>query len=210
MRNKSAEKYQRILDAAVKVFAQKGFFQSKVSEIAKEAGVADGTIYLYFKNKDDLLISIFEIKMQEVIAHFRAALNQQGDAVAKLKHLIHMHLEEFQANPDLAAVFQVELRQSSRFMHESEKMELKLYLDLIGEIVEQGQREHLFRDELPVGLIKRFIFGTLDEIVSTWVLAGRRYDLRAQADLVVDLLLRGVQRDCEVRGQGNQQQEVVQ
>lgn len=194
MRNKSSDKYERILDAAVKVFAQKGFFQSKVSEIAKEAGVADGTIYLYFKNKDDLLISIFEIKMQEVIARFRAAISEQSDALSKLKCLIHMHLAEFQANPDLAAVFQVELRQSSRFMHESEKIELKRYLDLMGEIIEQGQKEHLFRKELPIGLIKRFIFGTLDEIVSTWVLAGRRYDLESLVDPSVDVFLRGIQQ----------------
>jgi len=193
MRNKSSDKHERILDAAVKVFAQKGFFQSKVSEIAKEAGVADGTIYLYFKNKDDLLISIFEIKMQDVIARFRAAISERSDAVSKLKCLIRMHLAEFQANPDLAAVFQVELRQSSRFMHDSEKIELKRYLDLIGEIVEQGQQEQLFRKELPAGLIKRLIFGTLDEIVSTWVLAGRRYDLESLVDPSMDLFLRGIQ-----------------
>jgi TetR/AcrR family transcriptional regulator, fatty acid metabolism regulator protein len=194
MRNKSSDKHHRILDAAVKVFAEKGFFQSKVSEIAREAGVADGTIYLYFKNKDDLLISIFEVKMQEVISRFRSAILQQNGALAKFECLIKMHLAEFQANPDLAAVFQVELRQSSRFMRESEKTELKRYLDLIGEVLEQGQREGLFRKDLPMGLIKRFIFGTLDEVVSTWVLAGRRYDLEGLAKPITDLFLRGIER----------------
>lgn len=193
MRNKSSDKHRRILDAAVKVFAQKGFFQSKVAEIAREAGVADGTIYLYFKNKDDLLISIFEVKMQEVISRFRSAIDDQSDAISKLNCLIKMHLAEFQANPDLAAVFQVELRQSSRFMRESDKTELKRYLDLIGEIVEQGQKEGLFREGLPKGLIKRLIFGTLDEVVSTWVLAGRRYKLETMAEPIIDLFLRGIQ-----------------
>lgn len=193
MRNKSSDKHKRILDAAVKVFAQKGFFQSKVSEIAREAGVADGTIYLYFRNKDDLLISIFEVKMQEVISRFRAAIDEQSDAVSKLDCLIKMHLAEFQANPDLAAVFQVELRQSSRFMRESDKIELKRYLDLIEDIVQQGQMEGTFREGLPKGLIKRLIFGTLDEVVSTWVLAGRRYTLESMAEPIVDLFLHGVQ-----------------
>jgi len=194
MRSKSTDKHQRILDAAVKVFARKGFFQSKVSEIAQEAGVADGTIYLYFKNKDDLLISIFEVKMQEVISSFRSAINKVLSAREKLECLIRMHLAEFQSNPDLAAVFQVELRQSSRFMHESDKIQLKRYLDLVTEIVEQGQKDGVFRRDVPLGLIKRLIFGTLDEVVSTWVLAGRRYDLEALANPITDLFLRGIEQ----------------
>ena len=195
MRIKTPDKHQRILDAATKVFAQRGFFQSKVSEIAKEAGVADGTIYLYFKNKDDLLISIFEVKMQEVISRFRDAIVDADDARSRLRMLIKMHLAEFQAHPDLAAVFQVELRQSSRFMREYKKGELKQYLDIIGEIVEQGQREGSFRSDIPMGLTKRLIFGTLDEVVSTWLLAGKRYDLEALADPMVDLFMRGIRQE---------------
>jgi len=194
MRDRTADKHQLILDAAVKVFAEKGFFLSKVSEIAREAGVADGTIYLYFKNKDDLLISIFEEKMREVISRFRDEIDKEEGAGARLACLIRMHLAGFQDYPELAAVFQVELRQSSRFMREYKKAELKQYLDLIGEIVEQGQREGVFRRGVPVGLIKRFIFGTLDEVVSTWVLAEKPYDLEALAEPIVDLLLQGIQQ----------------
>jgi TetR/AcrR family transcriptional regulator, fatty acid metabolism regulator protein len=188
------DKRERILDAAVKVFAQKGFFNSKVSEIARLADVADGTIYLYFKNKDDLLIRLFEDKMQWVIARFREGLSAHQDARSRLACLIGMHLAEFQANPDLAAVFQVELRQSSRFMREHEKVELKGYLDLIGAVIEQGQQEGVFRYDIPLGLIKRLIFGALDEVVSTWVLAGRHYPLEPLGEPLVDLFLRGIQR----------------
>jgi TetR/AcrR family transcriptional regulator, fatty acid metabolism regulator protein len=195
MRIKTPDKHQRILDAATRVFAQRGFFQSKVSEIAREAGVADGTIYLYFKNKDDLLISIFEVKMQEVISRFREAIVDVDDARSRLKCLIQMHLAEFQAHPDLAAVFQVELRQSSRFMREYKKGELKQYLDLIGEIVEQGQQEGLFRSDIPMGLTKRLIFGTLDEVVSTWLLSGKRYDLESLAEPMIELFMRGIRQE---------------
>jgi TetR/AcrR family transcriptional regulator, fatty acid metabolism regulator protein len=189
----NVDKRQRILDAAVKVFAQKGFFNSKVAEIARLADVADGTIYLYFKNKDDLLIRLFEDKMQWVIARFRDGLSAHHDARSRLASLIRMHLAEFQANPDLAAVFQVELRHSSRFMREHEKVELKGYLDLIGEVIEQGQQEGVFRCDIALGLIKRLIFGALDEVVSTWVLAGRRYPLEPLADPLVELFLCGIQ-----------------
>jgi TetR/AcrR family fatty acid metabolism transcriptional regulator len=210
MRNKTLDKHQRILDAAVRVFAEKGFFQSKVSEIAHEAGVADGTVYLYFKNKDDLLISIFEVKMEDIISRFRTVIVEQGDALSRLKCLVRLHFEEFQANPELAAVFQVELRQSSRFMFEYKKSELKHYLDLIGEIVEQGQKEGIFRQDIQVGLAKRMIFGTLDELVSTWVLAGKRYRLEPLVEPIVDLFSRGIRiesRTTETNNQGGTNQK---
>jgi len=195
MRSKAADKHQAILDAAVKVFARKGFFQSRVSEIAREAGVADGTIYLYFKNKDDLLISIFAVKMKEIICRFRDAIALESDAASRLRCLVRMHLAGFQSYPELAAVFQVELRQSSRFMREYNKEELRQYLDLIGEILEQGRKEGVFRQDISVGLAKRFVFGTLDELVSTWVLAGMQYDLGSMVDPVLNLLLHGMGRN---------------
>jgi TetR/AcrR family fatty acid metabolism transcriptional regulator len=179
----------------VDVFARKGFFLSKVSEIAEKAGVADGTIYLYFKNKDDLLISIFEEKMREINASFRDALAQEPDALSRFRRFIRMHLEGFQSYPELASVFLVELRQSSRFMREYKKVELENYLDLIGEVVKQGQCEGVFRSDISVGLIKRMIFGTLDEVVSTWVLGGKPYELVALTEPVLDLLLHGIQKE---------------
>jgi len=192
MRSKQPDKHQRILDAAVKIFAGKGFFQARVSEIAREARVADGTVYLYFKSKDDLLISIFEVKMRDVIRRFREAVSELPDGPSRLMRLVELHLGGFQANPDLAAVFQVELRQSYRFMREYAKGELKEYLDLIGEVVEQGRREGVFRDDLPVSLIKRFIFGAIDEVVSTWVSSGMKYDLSVSAGPLVDLFFQGI------------------
>jgi len=190
--HKNSDKRRRILDAAVKVFAEKGFFQARVSDIARLAGVADGTIYLYFKNKDDLLISIFEEKMKEINVKFRDALGTEKDSVQRFRRLIAMHLAGFQAYPELAAVLQVELRQSSRFMREYKKVELKNYLDLMGDVVREGQQQGVFRKDIPLGLVKRFVFGALDEVVSTWVLAGRPYDLESLTDPLVDLFLNGL------------------
>ncbi|ROQ90815.1 TetR/AcrR family transcriptional regulator [Desulfosoma caldarium] len=190
--HRNSDKRRRILDAAVSVFAEKGFFQARVSDIARLAGVADGTIYLYFKNKDDLLISIFEEKMKEINVKFRDALACEKDALARFRCLIAMHLAGFQAYPELAAVLQVELRQSSRFMREYKKVELKNYLDLVGEVVRDGQQQGVFRQDLPLSLVKRFIFGTLDEVVSTWVLAGRPYDLETLTEPLMDLFVNGL------------------
>ncbi len=189
--NKKGDKYDLILDAAIRVFAKKGFYQSRVTDVAKEAGVADGTIYLYFKNKDDLLISIFEEKIREAIEIFKRELREITGAKEKFAKFIEIHLSLFQANPDLAAVLQVELRQSSRFMKQYKKEELKRFLDLIGEIIEQGQDEGVFRRDIPVGLAKRFVFGALDEIISTWVTAGFKYDLRSYVQPVCRLFMNG-------------------
>jgi TetR/AcrR family fatty acid metabolism transcriptional regulator len=188
------DKRKRILDAAVKVFAAKGFFNAKVAEIARLASVADGTIYLYFKNKDDLLISLFEEVMRTVIVKFRAALTAEAHAGARLARLVRLHLAEFEQNPDLAAVFQVELRQSGRFMREYAKVDLISYLDLIGEIIEEGQRDGFFRRDFPAGVARHVLFGALDEVVSTWVLGGRQSPLENLAEPLVDLFVRGLGR----------------
>src|SRR5437764_11287253 len=111
-------KRERILDAAIKVFAAEGFYNAKVSQIAHEAGVADGTIYLYFKSKDDLLINLFEDRMEMVNANLRAALETEGTAVARLKRIVTLHLELVEQNRDMAEVISVELRQSSKFIRE--------------------------------------------------------------------------------------------
>lgn len=185
------DKYNRILEAAIRIFAQKGFFQSRVSDIAREAGVADGTIYLYFRNKDDLLISIFEEKMREAIEIFQRKLAEFQDAESKFRKFVEVYLYLFENNPDLASVLQVELRQSARFMKEYKKVELKRFLDLIGQIIEQGQEEGVFRKEISPSIAKRFVFGALDEIVSTWVSRGCKGDLKSQAPHMVELFLQG-------------------
>ena len=113
-REKTNEKYHRILEAAVKVFARQGFFQSTVSQIAKEAGVADGTIYLYFKNKDDILVQFFSYKTKQVFARFREDVDKDGNAVGKLRNLIHRHLEEFQSDRNMAVVYQAETHHRRR------------------------------------------------------------------------------------------------
>jgi TetR/AcrR family transcriptional regulator, fatty acid metabolism regulator protein len=192
MRFKTDDKRLRILDAAVKVFASEGFFKARVSQIASEAGVAPGTVYLYFKNKEDLLISIFEVKMHDINTRFQAAIMEKEDGRSRLECLVRMHLVGFQKQPDLAACFQVELRQSGRFMRENVKGELQRYFDLIREIVELGRRDGSFRNELPVRLVTHLIFGTLDEVVSTWVMSGMKYNLVSLTGPLTDLFTNGI------------------
>ena len=191
-RRRSDDKKRRILQAAVKVFARKGYFAAKVSEVAREAQVADGTIYLYFKNKEHLLTSLFDEVMSEYVSRAKRDVAAVEGAPARLRLLAQHHLGGLGRDRDLAVVFQVELRQSTAFMERFTASWLKEYFDLVGEVVAAGQREGTIRPDLPRKLIVKAFFGTLDEMVTSWVIGGKDYDLAQLAAPVVDLLLRGV------------------
>ena len=186
------DKYQQILEAAIKVFARQGFHQSTVAQIAKEAGVADGTIYLYFKNKDDILVQFFNYKTKQVFDSFRTEVGRADSSLDKLRYLIRRHLEEFQRNRDMAIVYQVETHQNSRLAEAQIKEMSQMYRDLISEIVEQGQQEGKIRKDLYVGLVKRFIIGAVDEVINTWLHSDGEYDLVSMADPLVELFIKGI------------------
>jgi TetR/AcrR family fatty acid metabolism transcriptional regulator len=176
----------------MKVFARQGFFQSTVSQIAKEAAVADGTIYLYFKNKDDILVQFFSYKTKLVFERFREKVDQADNALDKLRNLIRLHLAEFQNNRDMAIVYQVETHQNSRLAEDQIREMAKMYYEIIAEIVEQGQIEGTIRKDLYMGLVKRLIIGAVDEVINTWLHAGGKYDLVSMADPLVELFINGI------------------
>jgi len=190
-RPRTPDKPARILQAAVKVFARKGYFAARVSEIAREAKVADGTIYLYFRNKEDILVSLFDRTMSEHILKGREELRCVRGVRASLQTIAEHHLRLLGGNRDLAVVFQVELRQSTKFMERFTASWLKDYLALVSQVIEEGQRDGTLRRDLPRGLLTKAFFGILDEMVTSWVLSRKRYDLGKEAAPVVDLLLRG-------------------
>ena len=185
-------KYHLILEAAIKVFARQGFYQSTIAQIAREAGVADGTIYLYFKNKDDILVQFFNYRTKQVFDRFRAAVSQADNSLDKLRNLIRLHLMEFQRDRNMAIVYQVETHQSSRLAENQIREMAKMYQDLVSEIVETGQQEGSIRKDLYVGLVKRFILGAVDEVINTWLHSDKNYDLVTMADPLVDLFIRGI------------------
>ena len=185
-------KYHQILEAAVKVFARQGFHQSTVAQIAKEAGVADGTIYLYFKNKDDILAQFFSYRTKQVFESFRGEVDRAEASSDKLRNLVRRHLAEFQRDRDGAVVYQVETHQNSRLAEAQIREMSQMYRDLISEIVEQGQQEGTIRKDLYVGLVKRFVIGAVDEVINTWLHSNGEYDLVSMADPLVELFIKGI------------------
>jgi TetR/AcrR family fatty acid metabolism transcriptional regulator len=199
-------KYEAILRAAIKVFAGSGFFNSKVADVAREAGVADGTVYLYFKNKDDILVSIFNYYMEEALAAGKASLAETDDPVEKLRRIVRAHLERLGRDRNLAVVFQVELRSSTKFMEQFSATKVAEYLDMIRSVIEEGQKRGVFRPELNTKIVSKVLFGALDEMATNWVLSRKRYSLSSTAEPVLDVFLNGLSRP-QSRSQSGRQRE---
>jgi len=188
-----SDKYQKIIQAATHVFASKGFYNSKVSDIAREADVADGTIYLYFKNKDDILISIFEYSMDTFISSVEQTLAGLKDPIEKLNRFIFLHLELVQNNQDVAQVLQIELRQSSKFMKEYAATKFVDYLNIISKILEEGQGSGVFKKDINPMIVKRAIFGAVDEMALEWVLMKKKkYTMNEVANQICVMLTEGL------------------
>jgi TetR/AcrR family fatty acid metabolism transcriptional regulator len=190
---KDENKHQKILHAAIKVFSEKGFYNSRVSEIAKEANVADGTIYLYFKNKDDILISLFEEEFGKIVQNMRVALEKEKDALQKIKRFAITHLSIVSKQQELGEVMGVEVRQSSKFMKEYINKPFIEYLNIIRSVVTEGQEKGLIRKDLTPGIMKRAFFGALDEMARYWVLSTqKKHSIDDAALQISDVFIRGM------------------
>ncbi|WP_281658309.1 TetR/AcrR family transcriptional regulator [Halobacillus sp. Cin3] len=194
---KNKPKFKQIIDAAVEVIAENGYHSSQVSKIAKKAGVADGTIYLYFKNKEDILVSLFQEKMGQFIEKIEQETTSRQSADEKLHTLIHTHFEQLAADHHLAIVTQLELRQSNKDLRQKINNVLKRYLNVIDQIVEEGVEERLFRNGLDRRLVRQMIFGMMDETVTNWVMKDQRYNIVDQASEVHSLIIYGLARNRE-------------
>lgn len=191
-RNGASGKRESILRAATRVFARNGYFNSKVADIARAADVADGTVYLYFKSKEEILHSIFDQNMAEAIAAGRVLIEKLRDPGEKLRRIAMLHLERLGADRDLAVVFQVELRGSTKFMQEFSAAGFAEYLGLLRKTFEEGQRSGVFRKDLSAKLVSKILFGALDEMATNWIISKRNYKLEPMAEIVMDVFLNGV------------------
>jgi TetR/AcrR family fatty acid metabolism transcriptional regulator len=188
----ASDKREAILKAATQVFARHGFFQSQVADIARVAGVAAGTVYLYFRGKDDLLISLFERQMREAMREVHAALEGVTDARERLARIAQVHLDGLGRDRDLAVVFQVELRQSTKFMERFSSTHLREYLGVIRDTLAAGQADGTFRRDFNPTIAAKILFGALDEMATNWMLSRRRYSLAGQTHTIIDLFVNGV------------------
>jgi TetR/AcrR family fatty acid metabolism transcriptional regulator len=192
-RRRASDKRDRILKAAVKVFAKNGFHATRVSEVAKAAGVADGTIYLYFKSKEELLVSLFEDRVEKLLAFMKDELPKQETAQSRLRALVEMQLGLLEGERELAEVITVILRQSTRLMKEFAAPHFLAYLEAIAKIIAEGQEAGEFRTDVSPSIAARAIFGALDGVTLTWALGRAEQGALARAATQLgDVLLRGL------------------
>lgn len=197
--NGNPEKRRSILEGALRAFAKKGFYNTRVSEIASEAGVADGTIYLYFKNKDDLLISLFEDRMEWIIDRLVSELEAvDGGIIERLRAFVHLHFRLAVERPDLAEFITVELRQSAKFVKEYENPKFAEYLKILHSLVDRGQREGVLRSDLDSRLVTRALFGALDEVLLQLALEEKPpTDVSEEAHQIGEMFIDGLLVDAE-------------
>lgn len=194
MARRAGDKYDTIIQAAIRVFAENGYHNAQVSKIAREANVADGTIYLYFDNKADLLISVFRETMGNFVQKVKETISQYPNASDQLKALIHAQFESLARDINLALVTQVELRQANADIRMGIGPILKEYLDVIDGIVELGKRQGIFREDVITHVARKMIFGTLDETVTSWVMSSKKHDLLNLVEPVHQCLVHGLKK----------------
>jgi TetR/AcrR family fatty acid metabolism transcriptional regulator len=191
MAARGGDKYATILDAAQVVFADRGYHGAQISKVAAEAGVAAGTVYLYFKNKPDLLVSLFRDRLGMLIEQARRSIGPESDARAKLYCFVNGHLRSLARDQGLAMVTQIELRQADISVQKEINTIMTGYFDVIDEIIAQGQASGLFRVDVPAKQMRNMVFGTLDQTVTAWVMSGCRFDLEALVEPTVHLVTSG-------------------
>ncbi|MGV1098298.1 TetR/AcrR family transcriptional regulator [Thiovibrio sp. JS02] len=190
---RTSDKHSKILEAAIKVFARKGFFNARISDIATEAQVADGTIYLYFNNKYDILISLFEEEIGKIILEVKLLTEKESDPIKMLDIFALHHLKLMEEKKELAEVLQMELRQSNKFMKEYRNTKFIEYVDVVSAIVHKGQETGLFRADVLPGVFKRAFFGALDETSRLWVLSpDHNYTIEEAAHQISAIFTHGI------------------
>ncbi|WDM02828.1 TetR/AcrR family transcriptional regulator [Alicyclobacillus cycloheptanicus] len=203
-------KYDAILQAAIEVMAESGYHHAQISRIARAAGVADGTVYLYFKNKEDILVSLLRRSIGHIVALGQARLGKLTNAEEKLREIVSLYFEQLGANPKLAMVTQVHLRQVDANIRREIGSIMRPFYDALDDIVQSGIAEGVIRPTVNRRIARRMIFGTMDETVSAWVLTGSKYRLTDLTDDVVDVLLHGLSRGTGYGSTGADVQDAAQ
>ena len=190
---KPENKHSKIISAATKVFAKKGFFTARISDIAKEAKVADGTIYLYFDNKYDILLSVFEEEVGKIVGKTAKLLGSETDPIEKLRIFVNQHFLAMKKNKNLAEVIQIELRQPNKIIKEYRNGKFNEYTEIIGSIISEGQDSGIFSDSIKPEIAKRALFGTLDEVSRLWNASlETHYTVEEITNQVLAIYLKGI------------------
>lgn len=190
-RKRVGNKRERIIAAAAKLFGDKGYHDTTTAEIAESAGVAAGTIYIYFASKEELLVAVFEEFLGKHMDRLREGVQRETTAKGKLERLLTLGLELMQNNPDSARIFLSQLRQSTKMITTVAKRSSRAYKDIIEEVLSEGARSGLCRN-INVPAAATMLFGAFQNTVLDWVADGCSYHLPDLADELSQFVLYGI------------------
>ncbi len=185
-------KRQQIIQAAAEVFGGSNFQNASVSDIAQRANVAEGTLYQYFKNKEDLFFSIPAQKTEEFSEEFNLHLQGIHDTFTKIRKLIWYYLYFFKTNPAYARSLMLEMRVSKSFIKSKTYDKTKTFTDKVLDIIREGQEEGRIRKDVDVHIIRELVLGVLEHWVTRWLLKDEEYDLVEHYEEICDLIFGGI------------------
>jgi TetR/AcrR family transcriptional regulator, fatty acid metabolism regulator protein len=190
--SKKIAKRQTIIQAAIEVFGKNSFQNSNISEIAQRANVAEGTIYQYFKNKEDLFFSIPVEKTKEFCRELDLHLEGISGAFNKIKKFIWYYLYFFRMNPEYGRILLLEMRVSKSFIRTRTYNSFRKSASRILKIIREGQEEGVVRKDINIYILRQLILGILEHMVTRWLLKGEKYDLLENFNGVSDLVIHGI------------------
>jgi TetR/AcrR family transcriptional regulator, fatty acid metabolism regulator protein len=195
----SSEKTDLILDAAVKVFADKGYYGARVSDIAQEAGIAYGLVYHYFKNKEDLLISIFRSRWGQFDQAVKKIMEEKDDPRQMIRSIVKFLFRSYKNNPKMIEVMILDVAKSTRFFNGENIKQFTDIFSLISEIVLRGQEQGIFKKDLDAKLAAYCLYGAVERIMLRWILEDKKIitdqETRSATEMVTTIILSGLEQN---------------
>ncbi len=189
----------KILEAALHIFAQKGFQDTTIAEISKKAGVSEPTVYEYFKTKEDLFFAIPEKITEEAISSSSMIMGYINGTENKIRAMVYGLLSLFKKNPDYSALFLLQLKNNRKFSQTKAYEKVKYVTGQLLGYIKEGIDSGLFRNDLNPYLIRSMLLGTIEHVCTRWHLLGKPSDFDQYTDQIMDLILRGIKKDEGVR-----------
>lgn len=185
-------KKQLILRVATEIFAEKGFNEATIVEIARRANIAEGSIYDYFKNKEDLLFSIPEERMEHFLSGLQEHLEGIQGAPAKLRKLIWYHLNFYEKNKDYVLILLQNIHLNPRFYATRAYHLIREFSKLVAQIIEEGKREGSLKENLDSRLVRDALLGAIEHITIRGSILGRFPNLSTMAEPLYEIFINGI------------------
>jgi AcrR family transcriptional regulator len=198
--NRRAREYlahrEEILLAAEKVFADKGFFTTKMTDIANKAEFGTGTLYKYFKSKEDLYFTLIDEKMEEFNQLVKAVFSQKTTSIKKIEKVLRLLSEFIERNRDF---FRIYISEMNRFewtikdeLGKAIYKKMVAYIKILSEVLKQGVKEGEFKSMSPLDLAHALV-GIVNSLVFEWLISSKPYSLNSKVDNILEIFLRGAQ-----------------